>query len=428
MAGTPQKVVIVGAGYTALWAVKSIRRRLRRRIRAGEVTVTVVAPKTYHSFHGWTAESVTGVIGSESRRSPLRRLLQGLDFRLARATAVDLDRRTVTIEYVEGGGTATLDYDHLLLANGAYDAAEKVPGLDRHGLSVKVEGGVDAVRGAILAALEQAQAAPPGPERDAWLGIVVAGGGFTGVELASNIAEMIRTLAPQFPVLAEAKPRMTLVHSGDALLPVLRPRFQGLVDYAVRQLAAYGIDVRLETRITEATEEGVVLSTGETLPARLVICTVGQKTVTFPGAEALPRNARGQLIADEHLRVRGHAGLWTGGDAAEVPFIKGGPCPMNALWAIKHGVWVGDNIARTIEGRPLRVFSYRGLGQAASLGIGKGMGELYGVPLKGWIGWTARFFFFLYFQPSRRQAARVLTDWILLGVSGRQTSFSRRLR
>lgn len=113
--------------------------------------------------------------------------------------------------------------------------------------------------------------------------------------------------------------------------------------------------------------------------------------------------------------------IWAGGDTAAVPYIGGGICPSNALWAFKHGQWIGTNIARTVKGNPrLKPFNFKGLGQSASLGVGKGASELFGVQLTGWMGWLARFFFFLYYQLSSAYAFRLffLGDVILDKPSG----------
>jgi NADH dehydrogenase len=144
----------------------------------------------------------------------------------------------------------------------------------------------------------------------------------------------------------------------------------------------------------------------------------------LPGTESLPRTAKGLLVTDEFLHVEGQTHVWAGGDAAQVMHISGEPCPANALWAIMEGKWAGENISATIKGGKLKRFTYRGLGQAASLGVGKGVSELYGRQFTGWIGWILRFFFFLYFQPSRRQAVRVFFDWLLLPVSRRYMTIS----
>ena len=86
---------------------------------------------------------------------------------------------------------------------------------------------------------------------------------------------------------------------------------------------------------------------------------------------------------------------------------------------MKHGEQAGNNIARTIQAQPLRPFTYPGLGQAASMGIGKGAVELYGIPFTGWVGWTMRVVFFLIYMPSRVQAARVAFNWLTLPFFGR---------
>jgi NADH dehydrogenase len=176
------------------------------------------------------------------------------------------------------------------------------------------------------------------------------------------------------------------------------------------------------------TADGATLSDGTAIPSRTVLSALGQSLVVLPGTEALPRTPRGLIATDETLHVRGHADVWAGGDAAEVMHVSGSPCPANALWAIKHGHWVGGNIAATLTGKRLKRFTYRGLGQAASLGIGRGAAELYGVQFTGWIGWTLRFFFFLYFQPSRRQAVRVFLDWLTLPFLGRYLTISDEWR
>ena len=84
--------------------------------------------------------------------------------------------------------------------------------------------------------------------------------------------------------------------------------------------------------------------------------------------------------------------------------------PANALWAIKGGDRLGANIARAMTGRPTRPFTYRGLGRAASFGLGRSVSELYGIPFTGLTAWVLRLAFFLRFMPSRRRAAATLLD------------------
>jgi NADH dehydrogenase len=88
------------------------------------------------------------------------------------------------------------------------------------------------------------------------------------------------------------------------------------------------------------------------------------------------------------------------------------PVPANALWAIKGGDHIGRSIARELRGRKARRFGYRGLGRAASFGLGEGIAELYGLRMTGAAAWMLRLVFFLRFMPSRRRAAGVIADLV----------------
>ena len=229
--------------------------------------------------------------------------------------------------------------------------------------------------------------------------------------MAAAVAARFRAAEADHPVLATTPARVVLAHAGPTLLPEVRPRFDRLADYAARQLADLGVEVRADTRLERVTPAGALLG-DELVPAGTVLSTVGQAMVPLAGTESVVRDPRGRMVTDAWLRTS-VAGVWAGGDAAAVPHVlHGRPCPPNALWAIKHGMRVGDNIARTILGRRVRRFRFPGLGQAASLGVGRGAVELYGVTLTGWVGWLARWGFFHWFMPSRRRAVATIGDWL----------------
>lgn len=411
---------MVGAGYATLWAVAEMRRKLSRQLRSGEIQITVIAPKNYHSFHGWTAEAVSGVVSSSNRRSPLRRILRAHRFILGKVVEVDTDNQTVKYQCPHSDRFSHLPYDQLVIANGSYDSSDRIPGLKEFGYSPKAHDGVEKMHNVLINNLELADSMPPGPDRDAQLTVVVAGGGFTGVELVSNIAEMFRSLEKYFPVLKEQKPRIVLVHSGDELLPVLQPRFPKLIAYTRRELDRYGIEVLLNTKLEKVRNDEVELSTCEKIATQLVVTTVGQMVIKLAGTEDFVRTNNGLVETDEYLRVKGYNNVWAAGDAAAVPCVTGGICPSNALWAIHQGRRMGNNIARVITmHETLRPFKFRGLGQAASLGVGKGVTELYGIQLTGWIGWIGRLFAFLYVQPSSAYAVRLFFDWVFYALFGR---------
>ncbi|MEU8262923.1 SDR family oxidoreductase [Micromonospora sp. NPDC048999] len=417
----PSRIVLLGAGYTSVWAYKSLRRRLGRQLRRGDVEIVFVDPHGYHSYHGFTAEVLGGLIADGHEKSQLQTTCP--QARLVRGTAqhVDLARREVTVAPAGAAAAAlVLHYDHLVIGCGSHDDLARVAGLAQHGWSLKNPGGSSAVRERLLTQVELADTSPDEQTRRELLTVVVVGGGFTGVEMSATVAEIFRSLRPRYRVLREVEPRVHLVHGGPDLLPQLRPRFARLARYAQRQLVGAGVQVHLGTRVVRVDEDGAYLDDGSVLASRLVVSTLGQAVAPVPGTESL-ESRNGRLITDDYLRVHGSGRVWSGGDHAHMVHpVKGEPCPANALWAIKHGERIGGNIAATLRGRSPRRFTYRGLGQAASLGVGKGAVELYGVQVTGWAGWLMRAGFFLWFMPSRRQAARSLVDLLGVPVLGRR--------
>lgn len=416
------KVVILGGGYVTIHGYKSLEKKLGKRMRDGSVEVTVVCPRSYHVFHGWTGEFFGGIVDLPNKHSDLRTVMPHARHVCGEAVAVDLQKRTVKVRVVGDGVEEELPYHHLLIGTGSYDAMDAVPGLEEYGLPLKGVGDVLAVRNRLLTNLEAADAVSDPKLQQRYLTIVIAGGGFAGVEMCAAMAELVEALKDRYPVLRKRRPRLVLVHSGEGLLPQWRPRFDKLADYATEQLAGWGVDVRLGTRLERVGAEGALLSGGELIPAALVLSTVGMKLKVMPGTEQLPRAKDGRLMADEFNRVKGEAKVWAGGDAAHLIHPRTRlACPANALWAIKHGEWVGHNIGATILGKSMKPFTYPGLGQVASLGIGKGATELYGIQLTGWLAWISRFSFFMWFMPDPVNSVRVVMDWLMLPLAGRRT-------
>lgn len=405
-------VIVIGGGYAGVWCA----RRIARAARPG-LAVTLVSDRTHHSFHGWTAEVLTGHVRAAHAHVSLHDLLPGVELVTGRVTHVDPQRRLV--EVTTADGPLTLAGDHVVVAAGSRDASHAVAGLAEHAWSLKDTAGVETLGEHLTGAVARAELAE-GAARERLLTVVVAGGGFTGIEVATAIAQRLhRDVRP-----GAGTPRVVLAHSGAQALPSLRPRFDRVADYAVTQARAAGVQILPQARLTAVTADGAEFGASGFIPTATVVAAIGQTPVPLAGLGGLPRDATGRLITDRFLRIG--PGLWAGGDGAGVPRprLRGAttdsagrddPCPANALWAIHHGLRIGGNIVRAHDGRSPRPFRFPGLGQGASLGVGRGIAELYGVPLTGWPAWLARWFFFHLFMPSRRVAVAAAADWIRLG-------------
>lgn len=403
---------MLGGGYVSVWAYRSIVRRLRAQLADGRVAITIVCPLEHHYFHGWTAETLTGILREEGQESPLSEILPQAHLLRGQAVAVDTATNTVAVELADGS-RQSLGYDHLLLGIGSTDSSA-VAGTREWGYQIKARDAFQRTQQAIQNLVRQAATESAEVARRT-LTFTVAGGGFTGVELATNLVEYVGVLKKQYPSLWFVQPRVRLVHSGDRVLSALQPDYGRLIAYAERTMAEYGIEIIANRRIVRVTPNGAFLDDDTFLPSRMVISTVGQSRIRLSGTESMARDAMERVITNTYQQIPGHPNVWGGGDACHVKFRQTEePCPANALWAIKHGEYVGRNIARAIKGQALRPFTYPGLGQAASLGLGKGIAELYGIPFTGALAWVMRWFFFLYFMPSRRRMVGALSDWLFL--------------
>lgn len=418
MKSNPIEIVILGGGYVGVLAYQSMIKKIRSKVQSGEVRITLVCPLADHTFHGWTSETLTGVIQSKNQLSPLSEVMPMAEQVFAQAESIDTDAQIISVR-LENGDIKNLRYDHLLIGYGSFDS-EKIEGLREYGYQVKARESFHVTKSRIYKLVQQAANSTETQAREL-LTFTLAGGGFTGVELAANITEYVQVLKNAHPSLKRIEPSVTLVHSGSELLSQLPEHCGRLVNYTEKVLEQFNIKVIKNRKIVRVTSEGAYLDNATFVPASMVISTVGQSRVKLGGTEEWLRDTAGRLHTNVFLQVIGFDNIWGGGDACHVlRHKKDIPCPSNALWAIKHGEAAGVNIALSVLKKEPKPFTFRGLGEAASLGMGKGIGELYGLQFTGLTAWTLRWFFFHYFMPSKRVMLRSMGDWMYLLFTGKR--------
>jgi NADH dehydrogenase len=339
---------------------------------------------------------------------------------LIRGAASEIDHAThqVHVKLQDGSGIS-IHYDHLLIGIGTNDS-EKIEGLKDYGYQVKSHAAFLLTKYEIQSKVDQAAIANE-DEAIRLLRFTVAGSGFSGVELATNIAEFLRVIKRQFRSLDRIIPLIRLVSSKSRILDELDPRLTKMRRYAEKVMEGYGIELILNKKISKITPDGAYLSDGRMLESSMVISAIGQSRISLKGTEDMQRDHLYRLYTNAYLQIQNYPNIWGGGDACNVPHCKSGqPCKSNALWAIKHGKHAGMNIAKAVKGRSLKAFTYKGLGQCASLGIGKGIGEMYGVEFTGWLAWIMRWLFFNYFMPLRKVMFNEIMDWMYLLFFGKR--------
>jgi NADH dehydrogenase len=421
----PPHVLILGGGFVAQDAVAALRTPLKRR----ELTATVVDRDNFFTFHGLVGEMITGRVLPANVVNPARRVFAPADVHVGEIESIDVDAKRVVTSRRLDGARFELEYDYAIVGVGSGENLEAYPGLAEHAFRLKRFEDCFRLKSHVVEMFELADIERDADERRRLLTFFVAGGGFSGAELAGELADFVARLAKkEYRGISRDECRIVIVHPGKTLLPELygsqsteRPArsFPKLVDYAMRHAGKLGVELMLETKVVGATPNEVYLSNGEHVPTRTIVSAVGSKPWPLLDDLDVPRDPHGRLITDEYLRVDGRSDLWAGGDCAAVPHPRGGTCPPVALFAKKHGRQIGRNLTRTLAGRPPKPFRSTVIGQAVSLGKRTAVGEMKGLPIKGfpaWLGWRSTVWAVI---PSLDRRLRVLADWAIWPIVGR---------
>ncbi|HTF62542.1 MAG TPA: FAD-dependent oxidoreductase, partial [Edaphobacter sp.] len=237
---------------------------------------------------------------------PGRQIAPRATWLTATVTSVDLKKNEVEYTRLDGK-RATLSYAHLVLACGSDVNLDVVPGMAAHAYTLRTVGDGMVLGNEVIGRFEQAAVEPEDGERQRLLTVVVVGGGFTGVEAAGHLFDLMRNIKPLYPQLSRIQPRMVLLQRGPRIVPEFQ--YDSLSDFALRKLRQNGVDVRLSTEVKEVTAQYVRLGTGERIDMGLTVCSVGTAPVSLIKKVGLPLQ-RGRLKTETDMRVAGTANVW----------------------------------------------------------------------------------------------------------------------
>src|SRR6185436_330018 len=195
MASEQVRVVILGGGFGGI----SAARELARRQKHDPLEIHLVSNENYFLFHPLLPEVVSGSIEPSHILNPIRQFCEGVQFHCATVTGISVATRTVTLTGADTRRTIPLRYDHLLIALGMTVDPSRVPGLTEHSLPLKTLGDAFQLRNHILTCLEEAEIEPDSVRQRRLLTFVVVGGGFSGVETAAELNDMIKSTVHFYP-------------------------------------------------------------------------------------------------------------------------------------------------------------------------------------------------------------------------------------
>jgi Pyridine nucleotide-disulphide oxidoreductase len=233
-----RQVVIIGGGFAGATLVRSLQHMLPDGWR-----VVLVSEESYTTFNPMLAEVVGASIFPEHVVAPLRELVavaRGHRFVMGRVSAVDSQAKTLTCHSL--AGDVKLAYDHLVFAFGNRARLDFIPGMAEHALPLKTIGDALEIRNTVLRKLAQAELQADASKRSQLAHFVVIGGGFSGVEVAGELVDCLRSIQRYYPGVPKSDIRVTLVHDQQRLLPEL-PEALGLS--AQRSLSQRGVQILL---------------------------------------------------------------------------------------------------------------------------------------------------------------------------------------
>jgi len=403
----PHRVVILGGGFAGVYTALELERALRRE---PDLEVILVNSENFFLFTPMLHEVAASDLDFTHIVNPIRKLLRKVRFFNGDVEGIDFASRTVRVSHGATHHHHAIPYDQLVLALGSVTNFYGLPGLEERSMTMRTLGDAIHLRNQLIANLEEADFECCAGVREPLLTMVVAGGGFAGVETIAGVNDFLREAVKQYGNLREEDLRVVLVHSGPAILPELGP---GLGAYAERKLRERGVEIRTETRVAGVDADAVLLSDGTRVRARTVVWTAG--TSPHPLIATLPCGKdRGRIRVNEHCEVLEWPGVWALGDCASIPAPgEGQTHPPTAQHAIREATVVARNILATRRGRPKQAFRFRGLGQLAAIGRRTGVARIAGFQFSGFVAWWLWRTIYLSKLPRLEKKLRVMLDWTL---------------
>ncbi len=387
-------MVIIGSGFGGIRAAKGLAK--------ADVDVTIIDVNNFHTFQPLLYQVATAGLDADDIGFPIRRIFRrsrSISFVLGEVTKIDLSGRTVMT-----ADERVFGYDYLIVAAGTISTSFGIDGVGQHTFPLKTLHDALRLRAHLLGRFERASAEPDTPVD---LGVVVVGGGPTGVEMAGGLRELIdKVFRKDYPDLATTPTPITLVEAADRVLGTFH---RSLSDQAAAALRRRQIEVELGTGVDHVEPDAVVLKDGRRIRAGTIIWAAGVASSPVARLLGVELGRGGRIPVGGDLSVAGHPNVFAIGDIALPP---GDPLPQVAQPAMQEGSHVAAEIGARLTGRTIPHFRYRDRGSMATIGRNQAVAELpFNLRFHGFIGWLMWLGLHLIELMGFRNRANVFVNW-----------------
>ncbi|MCC8036115.1 MAG: NAD(P)/FAD-dependent oxidoreductase [Rikenellaceae bacterium] len=395
-----KRVIVIGGGFAGL--------KLVRKLSRSPYQVVLVDRNNFHMFQPLLYQVATAAINPGDIAFPFRKLFRGkknVFYRMAEVRKVDAVKNRI---YTDRG---SLDYDYLVLATGSTTNFFGMENIEKTAFPMKEVVEAQAIRNRVLLHVEKAVELGTSLEREALLNIVIVGGGATGVELAGAFAEMKNHIIPKdYPEYHHSDVSIYLVEGGPKLIGTMSEKTSAK---ALEILETRGVNVWVDSTVTDYVDQSVVLKDGRRIPTRNLIWTSGVTVKVPAGLEKFPRGKGSRLLTDMYFRLKGSDNIFAVGDASLQQDDPANPTgyPQLARVAIEQAGHLANNLKRLADGKLPDPFDYRQYPVLATVGRNKAFVEYKDFRMDGFAAWVAWAGIHLFLLLGVKNKLNVFWEW-----------------
>ena len=404
------RIVILGGGFAGVECAKQLERGLRDD---SNTEITLVSKDNFLLFTPMLPQVASGTIKTRNIVMPIRSILKKARFYEGGVKDIDPMARKVSLWGTHERPSITIDYDYLVVALGSVPNFFGLSDVERHAYQMKTLNDAVTVRNRVIDMLEQAANEADEAVKRSLLTFVIVGGGFSGIETAGELHDLLVDAAKYYPGISKDEVSVMVVESQPTILSGFSKK---LAKFTHEALVQRGTRIKLGSRVTSYDGSKAVVQEreggAESIQTKTLIWTAGLTPVNTIKRSVF-KTVEGKIMVDDYLEADGYPGVFAAGDC--VLFMDpeaGRPYAPTAQLAEAHAKSIAANLNAVINGQPKKKFAYIPRGQMAVIGKRTAIASVFGMNVQGIVAWILWRNIYLSKVPTFSKRVRLMLDWL----------------
>lgn len=368
------KILILGGGYAGIHSAKKLSKKYKKN---DDVEITLIDKNPYHTLMTELHEVAGGRVPEESVKIDLYRIFHRTKVNVVVDFIENIDSDKQVVQTKQG----EYDYDYLIIGTGSEPAFFGVPGVKENGFTLWSLDDALNIKAHIKDRVKQASYERNEAKRKQMLTFVVAGSGFTGIEMAGELLEWKTALAKEYRVDVN-EIRILVVEAMSTILNMLDRK---QADKAEKYMAKHGVEILKDSPIVEVTKESIKIKDGTVIPTETLIWTCGVQANQDLNQVELKKARAGRYETNKYMQAEGKENIYVVGDIAYVEDAPGSSNPQIVEAAEQTGTTAAKNIIASMENKEKVEFKPNYHGFMVSIGGRYAVANLMGMKLSGFL-------------------------------------------